>query len=67
MERNVTQHTIDRLKQTACAASPNHGLTPIEIQRWEDDGGAFPAGPWLHRKRYEWYHHEEPYERAAAE
>ena len=45
MERNVTKHTIDCLKEAVCSASPNHGLTLIEIQRWEDDGGAISAGP----------------------
>jgi hypothetical protein len=43
MERNVTKHLIDCLKHAACSASPNHGLTLIEIQRWEDDGGAILA------------------------
>jgi len=31
MERNVTKHTIDCLKEAVCSASPNHGLTLIEL------------------------------------
>jgi hypothetical protein len=31
-------------------APPNRGLTQIEIQRWEDDGGAIlPDAPRRHR------------------
>jgi hypothetical protein len=44
VKRNMTQHIIDCLKQAACSASPNHGLTSLEIQRWEDDGGAILLG-----------------------
>lgn len=47
MERNVTNHNINCIKHAARSASPNHGLTLIEVQRWEDDGGAIPT----HRKR----------------
>jgi hypothetical protein len=39
-KRNMAKQIIDCLKHAACSASPNHGLTPLEIQRWEDDGGA---------------------------
>ena len=48
MERNMTSPLFtttitDRWMQAARAASADHDLTPIEIQRWEDDGGA--VGP----------------------
>jgi len=66
MERNMTKHTIDCLKDAVCSASPNHGLTLIEIQRWEDDGGAIPAGPTPRRQRCERHGHEEPHEAVAA-
>ena len=66
MERNVTKHTIDRLKEVVSSASPNYGLTLIEIQRWEDDGGATLAGPTKRRaQRCERHDHEEPHELAA--
>jgi hypothetical protein len=62
----MTKHTIDHLKQAVCSASPNHGLTPIEIQRWEDDGGAIPARRTARRQRRERHDHEEPHELIAA-
>jgi len=38
------------LNHAACSRSPNRGLTQIEIQRWEDDGGAIlPDAPRQHR------------------
>jgi hypothetical protein len=67
MERNVTKHTIDCLKEAACSGSPNRGLTPIEIQRWEDDGGAIPAARPTRRQRHERHDHDEPHELIAAE
>jgi len=63
----VTKHTIDCLKEAVCSASPNHGLTPIEIQRWEDDGGAVLAEPAMRRPRHVRHFHHEPHELAAAE
>ena len=39
----MTKHFTDCLKHATRAASPNHGLTLVEIQRWEDDGGAILA------------------------
>jgi hypothetical protein len=67
MERNVTRHFIDCLKQAACSASPNHGLSPLEIQRWEDDGGAIPADAMPRRERAERHFHEPVGELVAAE
>jgi hypothetical protein len=43
VERNVTRPFIHHAKYAVCPASPRHGPTPIEIQRWEDDGGAVLA------------------------
>ncbi|TMJ61620.1 MAG: hypothetical protein E6G81_04130 [Alphaproteobacteria bacterium] len=60
----MTQHIIDCLTHAACSASPNHGLTPLEIQRWEDDGGAILAEPKRQRQRRDWHLHEAPYELA---
>jgi hypothetical protein len=51
VKRNMTQQIIDCLRHAACSASPNHGLTPLEIQRWEDDGGAILAEPPPRRAR----------------
>ena len=67
MERNVTKHLIDCLKQAACSASPNRGLTPLEIQRWEDDGGAIPTDAMPGRVRAERHRHEPVGELVAAE
>jgi hypothetical protein len=67
MERNMTRHLIDCLKQAACSASPNHGLTLIEIQRWEDDGGAIPTDAMPRRERVERHRHEPVGELVAAE
>jgi hypothetical protein len=66
MERNVTIHFTNYLKHAACSASPNRGLTLIEIQRWEDDGGAalVEATP---RHRAAEHHHDDVGEYAAAE
>ena len=61
----MTQHIIDCLTHAACSASPNHGLTPLEIQRREDDGGAILAEPKRQRQRRDWHLHEAPYELAA--
>ena len=63
----MTKHFTDCLKHTAGAASPNHGLTPVEIQRWEDDGGAvLPDAP--RRVRADRHlHHDEVGELTAAE
>ena len=47
----MTQHIIDCLKHAACSASPNRGLTPLEIQRWEDDGGVIVADVPARRER----------------
>lgn len=41
----MTNLVIDRLKQTARSAAHEHGPTPAEIQRWEDDGGAVFSAP----------------------
>ena len=61
----MTKFCIDDLKQHACSASPNHGLTPLDIQRWEDDGGAILAEPKRQRQRRDWHLYEAPYELAA--
>ena len=63
----MTQHLIDCLKYAACAASPNHGLTPLEIQRWEDDGGAILIDAPTYRDRTGEHHHEPAGELAAVE
>jgi hypothetical protein len=42
-----------------CTASPNHGLTPPEIQRWEDNGGAILAEPTARPDRAARHHQEE--------
>ena len=64
----MTKHFTDCLKHAARAASPNHGLTLIEIQRWEDDGGAIlaDAAP-RHAATDRHLHHDEVGELAAAE
>jgi len=36
----VSRHFSDCLKHAVRSAPPKCGLTQIEIQRWEDDGGA---------------------------
>jgi hypothetical protein len=66
MERNVTKHLIDCLKEAIRSASSNHGLTLIEIQRWEDDGGAIPARS-IRRRKTDRHVHEEPHELETAE
>jgi len=63
----MTQRIIDCLKHAACSASPNHGLTPLEIQRWEDDGGAIVAHTARPRERTGEHHHEHAGELADAE
>jgi hypothetical protein len=67
MERNVTEHIIDCLKQAASSASPNHGLTALEIQRWEDDGGAVLANATPRREGADRHLHDAVGELAAAE
>jgi hypothetical protein len=67
VKRNMTRHIIDCLKHAACAATPNHGLTPLEIQRWEDDGGAILADISPRRDRTGTHHHEPVGEWAAVE
>jgi hypothetical protein len=67
MERNVTELPIDYLRPEACCVSSNHGPTPIEIQRWDDNGGAIPPDLKLRRKRPSWLFHEEPSELVTAE
>ena len=43
VERNVTKPFIQHAEHAVCPASPKHGPTALDIQRWEDDGGAvFP-------------------------
>jgi hypothetical protein len=51
VKRNMTQHIIDCLRHAASSASPNHGRTPLENQRWEDDGGAILVEPSPRRAR----------------
>ena len=63
----MTTDTFDYLKQTVCSASPNHGLTPIEIQRWEDDGGTILADRPPRPHPCERHFHDELAELAAAE
>jgi hypothetical protein len=46
----VSRHFSDCLNHAVRWAPPNRGLTQIEIQRWEDDGGAIlPDAPRQHR------------------
>ena len=44
MERNMTTGlyttTIDDRLPATCSAVSGHDVTPLDIQRWEDDGGA---------------------------
>jgi len=63
----MTKHFIDCLKQAACSASSNCGLTLIEIQRWEDDGGAILADAAPRHARTDWHLHEPVGELVAAE
>ena len=63
----MTKHFTDCLKHAAGSASPNHGLTLVEIQRWEDDGGAV-LGDAPRRERADRHlHHDAVGELAAAE
>ena len=34
--------TIDDRLPATCSAVSGHDVTPLDIQRWEDDGGAVP-------------------------
>ena len=63
----MTQHIIDCLRHAASSALPNHGRTPLEIQRWEDDGGAILAGPSPRLARLGDHDHEPAGELAATE
>jgi len=54
------------LKHAACSISPHHGPTLIEVQRWEDDGGAVLADVTT-RRRHEPHLGHEIEELAAAE
>jgi len=63
----MTKFCIDDLKQHACSASPNHGLTPLDIQRWEDDGGAILAEPAPWSRRAHRHRHDEMPQMAAAD
>ncbi len=61
----MSRHFSDCLNHAVRWAPPNRGLTQIEIQRWEDDGGAIlPDAPRRHRHEH---HHDEVTELAAAE
>jgi hypothetical protein len=66
-KRNMAKQIIDRLKHAACSASPNHGLTPLEIQRWEDDGGAVLGDVAPRPEKADRRLHDEVGEMAAAE
>jgi len=39
-----TTTTIDDRMLATCSAVSAHDVTPLEIQRWEDDGGAVLLG-----------------------
>jgi hypothetical protein len=67
MERNMTKFCIDESKPRTCSASPNHDLIPLEIQRWEDDGGAILTDISPCRQRAGEHRHELVGELAAAE
>jgi hypothetical protein len=54
------------LKHAACSRSPHHGPTLIEIQRWDDDGGAVLSDT-PRRHRHEPHLGHETKELAAAE
>jgi hypothetical protein len=60
----VTKLFTEYRNQTARLGSPERTPTAVEIQRWEDDGGAVGPEPSLRRveRRYD----EPPEERAAA-
>jgi hypothetical protein len=45
------------LKHVVRFAPPNRGLTQIEIQRWEDDGGAVLPDATPHRDRADQHRH----------
>ena len=63
----MAKQIIDSLKHAACSASPNHGLTLIEIQRWEDDGGAVLGDAAPRPEKADGRLHDEVSEMAAAE
>ena len=55
VKRNMTTHLlttaiVDDRMPARCSGVPAHDVTPLEIQRWEDDGGAvFPNVTPRHR------------------
>lgn len=56
MERKMTNFSfqttaIDCRTQMTGSASSDSDLTPLEIQRWEDDGGAVLADPRPQKKQ----------------
>jgi hypothetical protein len=56
------------LKHAACSRSPHRGPTLIEIQRWEDDGGAvLPDATPRRDKADQHRHYHEVGELAAAD
>jgi hypothetical protein len=56
------------LKHAACSRSPHRGPTLIEIQRWEDDGGAvLPDATPRRDKAGQHRHYHEVGELAAAD
>lgn len=63
----MTKLFIDHVKHAACRASPNRGLMLVEIQRWEDDGGAILADRPSRPQHWERHLHGAPHELAAAE
>jgi hypothetical protein len=60
----VTKPFTEYRNQAADLGSPPRTPTAVEIQRWEDDGGAVDPGPSL--RRVERHSRELPQERAAA-
>jgi hypothetical protein len=64
MERNVRNLFGEYLNEVGRRSSHDHGPTPLDLQRWEDDGGALPPQS---SRRAEGHHHAPAPELAAAE
>jgi hypothetical protein len=65
MERNVTNLFTEYLIESSHRSSSDRGPSPLELQRWEDDGGA--VLPDLRPSRAERLDRGWPAELAAAE
>ena len=65
MERNVTNPFTEYRTEPSRRPAHDRGPTPLELQRWEDDGGA--VRPESSPRRAERHQHDLPRELAAAE